>query len=275
MVPVLLSPTQISQLLQKLEAFGDQSFQVRSIILLQRQYPFEQFQVWVDDWPEFTTALLKQKLPGMHTHNYYVFTLVMENLWNLLQNNDIMEWKNAIFGVYPCALRQILIAAAYKRGFRMKCSRCIFNIFKFSSSSLKQRRVPENFTVESLTLDMADVIAKNWPGSYIHQDKTMTHIKYLIATYPSVCLYNSKGTPVAYELGQEYGGIGMLYVEPTYRNQGLGKLVTTLLVQKYLERGFVPFVLTSSYNEVSIKLHVNMGFVNIDDHYERAKVIPK
>lgn len=28
MVPVLLSPTQISQLLQKLEAFGDQSFQV-------------------------------------------------------------------------------------------------------------------------------------------------------------------------------------------------------------------------------------------------------
>lgn len=137
------------------------------------------------------------------------------------------------------------------------------------------RHVPENLTVGSLTLDMADVVTKNWPGSYLHQDRAIAQIKYLIATYPTVCLYTSNGTPVAYELGQEYGGIGMLYVEPTYRNQGLGKLVTTLLVQKYLERGYAPFVITSTNNEASAKLHGDVGFRKTDDLYERAKVVPK
>lgn len=275
MAPVLLTPTQISQFLQKLEAFGDQSLQVRSVIHLEKRYPFEQFQVWVDEWPQFTAALLKQKLFGLHTHNYYIFTLGKENLKNLLQNTDIVEWENAIFRVFPWEYRQQLYDAASKHDFSLICTRVDFYLYKLSAQTLKQRSIPEDVTVGSLILDMADMVTKNWSDVCMHQSKTPSYIRYLIATYPTVCVCNSKGTPVAYELGQEYGGIGILFVEPTYRRQGLGKLVTTILAQKYLDLGYQPFVGIGCDNEASIKLHLDIGFEKTDVLCGWAKCVPK
>ena len=122
---------------------------------------------------------------------------------------------------------------------------------------------------------MADQVTKQWHQNHLFEDKTLFHVKYLIQTYPSVCVCDSKGILVAYELGQEYGGLGMLFVEPAYRRQGLGKLVTILLMQKYMKFGYQPYIGIDPSNISSEKLHLDVGFEKTDIFCEWAKAVPK
>jgi hypothetical protein len=54
-------------------------------------------------------------------------------------------------------------------------------------------------------------------------------IRYMISNFHNVCIETKDGRPVAWELQQEYGGVGMLYIEPEYRRANLGSIVTRTL----------------------------------------------
>lgn len=84
-----------------------------------------------------------------------------------------------------------------------------------------------------------------------------------------------KGAPVAYELQQEYGGLGMLYVKPAYRKRGLGKLVTNFLLQKCADHGYPPYALIADDNEESGKLHTSIGFQKKDLLFIWSNIHPK
>lgn len=276
MVPVLLTSSQIFELLEKLNVLGDKSFQIRSTLLFEQRYPSKQYQVWVDLWPEFTSILIKQRLSEELIPIYYVFTLEEERLKMLLENTDIMEWEHAIFRVYPIEFHEIIKEASRKFGFELMRSPFEFRLYIFNTDNLKKRcrTVPEDVTVGSLKPEIADVVSESWASS-VYNGKEVPLIRYLIANYPTTCLYNMKGAPVAYELQQEYGGLGMLYVKPAYRKRGLGKLVTNFLLQKCADHGYPPYALIADDNEESGKLHTSIGFQKKDLLFIWSNIHPK
>lgn len=275
MASVLVTSVQIPKLLEKLNAFGDKSFQIRSILVFLKLHPSEQNQVWVDVWPEFTSIVVTQHLPENIDTLYYFFTLDIEKLRLMLEDTDIVKWENAIFRAYPYHIHQIIEDNTRKRGLRLRCQDFLYRLYKFNAKKWKQSRpVPEDITVGSLTPDMAYLVSTTWPVT-IFDEKVVPLIKYLINNYPSVCLYDLKGAPVAFEMYQEYACLGMLFVEPAYRNRGLGKLVVNLLVQKCADQGYLMWAGVTDDNEASIKVHVDAGFEETDVMLIWSKVIRK
>lgn len=57
-----------------------------------------------------------------------------------------------------------------------------------------------------------------------------------------------------------YGAMGMLHVEPEYRNRGYGKTVMYLFSQKYSDVGYPAFVSLAEENTISNKIHHYLGF---------------
>ena len=65
---------------------------------------------------------------------------------------------------------------------------------------------------------------------------------------------------MGFEVGNDYGLIGLLYVIPEARGQGLGSYITCQLAEQY-HQDALPVVATAKQtNEASLKLHERVGF---------------
>ncbi|GFN87290.1 glycine n-acyltransferase [Plakobranchus ocellatus] len=67
------------------------------------------------------------------------------------------------------------------------------------------------------------------------------------------------------EIGNDYGAMGMLYVQEEYRGHGLGKVITSQLAQKYINDGLPAYAFMFKANEISIRMHAKCGFTEIAD----------
>ena len=138
------------------------------------------------------------------------------------------------------------------------------------------RPAPTDLIVGTLTAEHAELVAQNW--EYTEEDKFDSYkefIKLLITTYPNVCLYNSIKQPIAYALGQEYGAIGMLYVDPKYRGRGCAKAIMSLLSQKYLSKNITPFIVVDIKNLLSINLNTKLGYESTQSRINWYTAFPK
>ena len=71
------------------------------------------------------------------------------------------------------------------------------------------------------------------------------------------------GKYLGYEFQYEYGNMGMLYVTPEARGQGLGSYITCQLAEKILKPDESVWVTVETFNDKSFKLHENLGFKKI------------
>jgi ribosomal protein S18 acetylase RimI-like enzyme len=78
-----------------------------------------------------------------------------------------------------------------------------------------------------------------------------------------VYIETQDGCPVAWELQQEYGGLGMLYVEPEYRKANLGSIVTRTLAGKLVNDGQLVFACVDDKTETSIKFHEKNRYIRM------------
>ena len=60
------------------------------------------------------------------------------------------------------------------------------------------------------------------------------------------------GQYVGHLLGQSYGGMGMLYIQPEFRRKGYAKVIFSQLAQKYLEMGEDLYMVIEIDNSASL-----------------------
>lgn len=127
------------------------------------------------------------------------------------------------------------------------------------------RAMPDGFRERELTERHLDAVIKAWPYSE-EMDKIASvekWFKYTIFNFPTVCIETDDGRPVAWEMQQEYGGLGMLHVEPEYRRNKLGSIVTRALAKKLTKEGQLVFACVNDINVPSIAFHENNGYVRL------------
>lgn len=96
--------------------------------------------------------------------------------------------------------------------------------------------IPEGFMVTTLKQEHVETVVQEWPYSGTFSD-CKEWICDMIKQFPSVCIENEHGKPIAWVLQQDYGYIGMLHVVPEYRRAKLGSAVTMLLMEKLHKEG--------------------------------------
>lgn len=263
MAPVLLSQSESKHLVKKLENAGYQSLQVRSSLIMEFHFKAQDLQVWVDSWPEFTTVLLVKLLPDeKYIHQLcYIFSSDEEKLKELLKTPKLILWGHVIFVACPIKFKAILQEFAEIYGCSLTFPKYTFQLHALNRMKSKPWKVPEEVIVSSLTPDQAEAVFNNWEFSKSeNKEDELKNIKMLIESYPTLSLFNSEGRLIAYAIGQMYGGMGMLHVEPEYRNRGYGKTVMYLLSQKYSDVGYPAFVSLAEENTISNKIHHYLGF---------------
>eukprot|EP00105_Crassostrea_gigas_P001347 XP_011413484.1 PREDICTED: glycine N-acyltransferase-like protein 3 [Crassostrea gigas] len=124
--------------------------------------------------------------------------------------------------------------------------------------------MPDGFRETELSERHLDVLCKTWPYSKSNEfSSTERWLKYHICNFPTVCIETDDGCPVAWELQQEYGSVGMLHVEPEYRRKKLGSIVSRTLANKLNKGGHLVLALVTENNDPSVKFHEKNGYVRL------------
>ena len=84
--------------------------------------------------------------------------------------------------------------------------------------SLYNRTLPEGYTYSDIAEQNAEQINREW--EFGGTPASLELIKMNLANQNSTGIIDKDGNLVAYGLQQEYGSLGMLYVNPNHRRQG-------------------------------------------------------
>jgi ribosomal protein S18 acetylase RimI-like enzyme len=125
------------------------------------------------------------------------------------------------------------------------------------------REITCGFNISELKQSHVENVCNSWEYRAYYEKLADLRgwIEYHISHLPSVSIETEDGRPVAWELLHEYGGVGMLYVEPEYRRGNLGSIVTRTLAEKLVKDGQLVFASVNANNEASVNFHHKNGFV--------------
>lgn len=122
----------------------------------------------------------------------------------------------------------------------------------FHNSELESR-------ISSLNLAHVDTVNKAWKfggGEQGHRN-----VKNLISNFPSCCIVDEQGEPVAWIMMYDFCAMGLLYTLPEHRGKGYAKLLISTMAKKLHADGYPVYCFIEEENMASYKLFKNMGFV--------------
>jgi ribosomal protein S18 acetylase RimI-like enzyme len=126
------------------------------------------------------------------------------------------------------------------------------------------RDIPDGYKISELNQSHIENVRNSWEYKKVYELADLRYrIGYNISNFHTMCIETEDGRPVAWELQQEYGGLGMLYVEPEYRRANLGSIVTRTLAGKLADDGQLVFAFVEDKNETSINFHEKNSFTLI------------
>lgn len=225
--------------------------------------------VLVDSWPDFSVlVIIDRKMKGTVSFAACFcsdpgFASILDTMIQtasrglsppIFVDGCSIDVINALIGQYK---------SANNCPFRKDHSNAL--VYALPAENIVPLTMPNGFRETELSERHLEAVIKSWSYSE-EMDKlasTEKWFKYHFSNFPTVCIETDDGRPVAWELQQEYGGIGMLHVEPEYRRNKLGSLVSRTLAEKLTKDGQLVFACVDENNEPSIAFHENNGYVRL------------
>lgn len=221
--------------------------------------------VWVDSWPVYSVVVVsddQHKRAGIQrvccfcrdTNSTSALDTILQHVAKLVSNNLFL------FGLRSEVLDQLL-------SYRSKAYRHYDGndavVMHLPKENISQIPIPDGLTVTTLKQKHVEIVVQEWPYSGTFSD-CKEWVSDMIKQFPSVCIENEQGDPVAWILQQDYGCIGMLHVVSEYRRAKLGSAVTLLLMEKLHKAGDYTSSSINVENKTSIAFHerINFKFVN-------------
>ena len=96
-------------------------------------------------------------------------------------------------------------------------------------------------------------------------------LRYHFSNFPTLCIETEDGQPVAWELQQDYGAVGMLHVVPEFRRKKLGSVVTMALAEKITNAGQIVFACVVDDNETGKAFHETNGYIRLSCDFRFCK----
>ncbi|XP_078589516.1 uncharacterized protein LOC144869885 [Branchiostoma floridae x Branchiostoma japonicum] len=198
----------------------------------------------VDKWPDYSAVMCAAGEGTLrHMQEIESYTFCWENgegLLRLLRDGKLVDWsKNFTIAAFSeqgvPALRQV----CREMGKQMPSPDNMTQVYTF----FKTDRIPGNGSLPDPSLSIgrlerhhAELVNKTW--RFGGPPKVLEFIQYVLATFPSRCLYNKQGEPLAFLIVQPWGEIGMTWSKVP--GAGYGFCIFRSLVNDTLEAGDLP-----------------------------------
>uniref|UniRef100_A0A4W4DRD0 Glycine N-acyltransferase-like protein n=1 Tax=Electrophorus electricus TaxID=8005 RepID=A0A4W4DRD0_ELEEL len=214
-------------------------------------------EVIVDQWPDFNVLFIRSKCQeqGDLFRDVSVFTKDEASLRNILENTGFFDWKNYFcLSVNTCHEEMLKAVAAAKGVPENKLTVCHMMTLP-DPSNLTNNRV--SVQLSSLKESHIDVVNSTWKFA---AEFSKQMIRNMIMNFPSSCVLDPDGHPVAWVLTYTSCAMGMLYTQPEHRRKGYAKAVVTALAKKLHSEGYPVFCFIEEENQLSYRLFTSLGF---------------
>nr|XP_022292260.1 glycine N-acyltransferase-like protein 3 isoform X1 [Crassostrea virginica] len=124
-------------------------------------------------------------------------------------------------------------------------------VYTLPPKNVSPPTIPDGFRVSELGERHIDPVKKSWRYSEEYEQffSMDRWLRYHFSNFTTMCIETEDGVPVAWELQQDYGAVGMLHVVPEFRRKKLGSVVTMALAEKMNNEGQMIFACVNENNE--------------------------
>uniref|UniRef100_A0A670HVH0 Glycine N-acyltransferase-like protein n=1 Tax=Podarcis muralis TaxID=64176 RepID=A0A670HVH0_PODMU len=274
-----------------------------AVLNINRGNPFRK-EVVVDSWPEFKAVITRRQRTvyddlDHFTNAYAAFYKDQQAYQALLENPDTVNWEQVFQiqglqdGLYDAsqAVASSKLVDVKRSCFQMvihpdpdTLPEYVFPVFVCTlwilqhilSGEIFFRLVPPP-KLASLEVSHASLLNSTWSRGGSEQCRK--YLASLISCFPSTCVLDEGGCPIAWGLTDQFATMIHGYTLPEYRRKGYNRLIATVLAKKLHSQGFpaqgnvlednVPSVtLLKSMNAQFLPcqfvrlIHTPFGFVN-------------
>ncbi|KAK5612293.1 hypothetical protein CRENBAI_016281 [Crenichthys baileyi] len=229
-------------------------------------------EVVVDSWPEFKVILLRQdpkkKRPQDFMKKVSFYSTDEEVLRKVLREE--VDWSTYfIIGGFDISHADTLKAVSSEKKVKNRDLTLVRLLYLPDISHLLAPDVDSQLEsrISSLNLSHIDIVNKTW--KFGGDEKGYRNIKNLISDFPTCCIMDTQGEPVAWILVYDYCAMGILYTLPEHRGKGYAKVLISNMTKKLHAEGYPVYCFIEEDNMVSYKLFQNMGFTE-DASYRAA-----
>ncbi|MED6290871.1 hypothetical protein CHARACLAT_017808 [Characodon lateralis] len=229
-------------------------------------------EVVVDSWPEFKVILLRQDPKKKHPQDFMkkvsFYSTDEEVLRKVLREE--VDWSTYfIIGGFDISHADTLKAVSSEKKVKNRDLTLVRLLYLPDISHLLTPDVDSQLEsrISSLNFSHVDIVNKTW--KFGGDEKGYRNIKNLISNFPTCCIMDTQGEPVAWILVYDYCAMGILYTLPEHRGKGYAKVLISNMTKKLHAEGYPVYCFIEEDNMVSYKLFQNMGFTE-DASYRAA-----
>ncbi|XP_075875008.1 glycine N-acyltransferase-like protein 3 [Nelusetta ayraudi] len=229
------------------------------------------WEVVVDSWPDFKAIVCRPNPENQPPFQMMSFFSADEKaLKKFLEGDSAVDWSSPyIIAGIDTAYGPMLKEVCSKKKVNIQQNVLVHLMHLPDSTHLPTLTVDsENeMKISSLSSSHVDLVNNTWKfggnaGGYRSIDNW-------IKNFPSSCITDKQGQPVAWILMYDYCAMGLLYTLPEHRGKGYAKVLISSMVKKICAKGYPVYCYIEVDNEVSYRLFKKMGFIN-DPSYEAA-----
>ncbi|KAM4598851.1 glycine N-acyltransferase-like protein 3 [Fundulus diaphanus] len=228
-------------------------------------------EVVVDSWPEFKVILLRPDPKNKRAQDFMkkvsFYSMDEEVLRKMLREE--VDWSTYfLVGGFDMSYLLTLKEVSAEKNVNHKGYTLVRLLYLPDISQLLTPDAESQLEsrISSLNLSHVDIVNKTW--KFGGNEKGYRNIKNLISNFPTCCILDTRGEPVAWILVYDYCALGILYTLPEHRGKGYAKVLISTMAKKLHAEGYPVYCFIEEDNEVSYKLFQNMGFT--DDASYRA-----
>ncbi|KAJ8248621.1 hypothetical protein GJAV_G00243970 [Gymnothorax javanicus] len=189
-------------------------------------------------------------------------------LRKMLGKKDFLPWQEYFcLGVDQCFELEVWSTAAAHAGVSAEkvCVARQMRLHDLSQLPVLDSNPP--MRLSSLDEAHLDLVKGTWKFSEGRDLSRM--IRNMICNFPSCCLLDEDGMPVAWILTYPTGAMGLLYTVPEHRGKGCAKILISTLARRLHALGCPVYCNIEEENHVSYQLFTKMGFTE-DPCYRAA-----
>lgn len=236
-----------------------QSLQAYGYIFQKNRVKSDHIDVLVDRWPDFrilVTRPLREKEED-YFKDMCIYTTDRNALREILDKKEIVSWQKYLcIGTNLCHEETIMSVAAANGATGNMVALC--HVLRLEDPSHLPEIDSGNIQVSSLDESHISLVNEAW--KFGRGEHSMKFIQNLVRNFPSCCVLDDNGQPVAWILTYDYSAMGMLYTMPQHRRKGYAKILISAISKKLFYMGYPVFCFIEEENLFSLNLFKSMGF---------------
>ncbi|XP_074532276.1 glycine N-acyltransferase-like [Halichoeres trimaculatus] len=235
------------------------SLPVYGVLKLRKRLTTNRVTVFVDSWPNFCVIVCRPHCE--QKSDFFKDILVFAKDETLLEETirkpSVVDWSRYLcFGFNRIHMKTFKAVAAEKAVPCRVLPVCHMMILEDVSS------LPsiDSSGIRLGSMDQSHIGLVNQTWQFGDNPGALRMIQSMVANYPSCCILDAEGKPVAWILVYSHCAMGMLHTLPEHRGKGYAKVLICTMAQRLHAEGYPVYCFIDEGNTLSYKIFTNLGF---------------